>query len=304
MKLPKNSLFVALFCLLVSLANAPSALAQTVTITSSSTTADFEDVKQEVKELVEKHGGEGVLVVVDIDNTLLAMNQDLGSDQWFGWQEELLECAPESPNLVAKDFAGLLEVQGTLFSLSAMHPPEPGLPEMIREIQFTGVRTVVLTSRGYSFRDAAERELGRNKYDFSKSALTIDEKRGLFKPYDASEPDAHGLDKDIIFDLGSPRSVTYSNGIFMTAGQHKGYMLKTLLARSPQKDEIKAIVFVDDHEKHTKRMLSAFEGEKDLAVFHYTREAGNVANFNDSSKRHVVEEWNQLKKLLDRIMVK
>ena len=46
-------------------------------------TADFSRVVDKSRELVEKYSKENVLVVIDIDNTLLAMNQDLGSDQWY-----------------------------------------------------------------------------------------------------------------------------------------------------------------------------------------------------------------------------
>ena len=43
-----------------------------------------------------KSDPEHVLLVLDIDNTLLAMNQDLGSDQWFEWQRYLLDHEPRS----------------------------------------------------------------------------------------------------------------------------------------------------------------------------------------------------------------
>lgn len=304
MKSLKKLQVLVLVLVYVSLCTTLSA--QRALMQSDVATAEFQKVQAHVDELVEKHGSSGVLVVVDIDNTLLAMNQDLGSDQWFNWQENLLKYAPDSADLVAKDFAGLLEVQGTIFSLSAMHPPEPDLPKYIQKIQATGVPMVVLTSRGYNFRDAAERELTRNGYDFGENALEIQERRGLFMPFDPEQPEAHGLNAKIIEGIKSRlRPVTYSNGIFMTAGQHKGYMLRTLLARSSSKDDIKAVVFVDDHEKHTKRMKDALQDQGvDISVFHYTREAGNVNKFHNSSKRHVVEDWNQLKEFIDGVLVK
>ncbi len=44
------------------------------------TTADFSKVVEQVDGFVSKYTSDQVLLVVDIDNTLLAMNQHLGSD--------------------------------------------------------------------------------------------------------------------------------------------------------------------------------------------------------------------------------
>ncbi|MEM8733127.1 MAG: DUF2608 domain-containing protein [Planctomycetota bacterium] len=272
----------------------------------SYSTADFLRVVDKSKELATRYGNDEVLVVFDIDNTLLAMNQDLGSDQWFNWQSQLMKDEPDSPDLVADDFAGLLEVQGTLFALSKMHPPEPKLPDHIAAIQKLDVTTVVLTSRGFAYRDAAERELNRNGYDLASSALRIQEQRGLFMPFDPEQPDAHGLSPEIIEGIqGRLGPVTYSNGIYMTAGQHKGYMLRTLLARAKTKKQFKAILFVDDHEKHTIRMHAAYEDSPvHLVTFHYTREAGNASNFHASQKNHVIEDWRRLEDFVDSVLVK
>lgn len=278
-------------------------------------TSDFSRVEEVVDQLLENHPPQEVLLVVDIDNTLLAMNQDLGSDQWFNWQSDLLTNQPQSPNLVADDFAGLLRVQGDLFALSGMHPPEPSLPEIVNRLQDEkGVTTIVLTSRGPEFRSSAERELRQNGYQVcdSTSPLQVREKRGNFKPYQLQSPDAHGLNAEIISTLGEkPRDVSFSSGIYMTAGQHKGYMLKTLLARSfverlaDRKRTFSAIVFVDDHEKHTNRMRDAFAGDPvELTTIHYMQEDGNVDNFENSNKAHVIRDWNRLRDFLDHVLVK
>ena len=79
-----------------------------------------------------------MLLVLDLDNTLLAMDNSLGSDQWFEWQKYLLEHEPKSKSLVAESFAGLLEAQGLLYNLSHMHPPQENLPGMIRKLQASG----------------------------------------------------------------------------------------------------------------------------------------------------------------------
>ena len=293
------------------LTDAQLAEATTRPVRIRETTPEFAGVVNQVVEFAKKYGPENVLLVVDLDNTLLAMNQDLGSDQWFSWQEALQNSNPTHPELVAADFGGLLEIQGILFALSRMHPPEPGLPELVEDLVTRKITTVVLTSRGKEFRDAAERELKRNKYNISPSTLEIHEKRGVFSPYSAEHPGKHGLSAEIIDDLGSPRRVTYSEGIYMTAGQHKGYMLKTLLSRSTKASadkplaHFKAIVFVDDHQKHVDRMHEAFAGDSiDLATFRYSREDENVEKFNKSTKRHVIRDWELLNGFIKTVLVK
>lgn len=276
------------------------------------TTAEFSVVVEQVETFIRKHGVEKVLLVVDLDNTLLAMNQDLGSDQWFNWQESLLEEDKQHPDLVASSFNGLLEVQGVLFALSSMHPPQPDLPELVKELSSIGLSMFILTSRGKEFRSASQRELLSSGYDFAAAAPTIREKRGDFSPYDVRKPKAHGLSAEIVERLGQPRAVTYANGIYMTAGQHKGYMLQTLLSRMDRKEGptdsfagFEAIVFVDDREKHTKRVQDSFERcEIDLATFRYSREDGNVSKFMNSTKDHVVRDWNLLNAFSKTVLVK
>lgn len=292
----------SIFLVVLNLGLIQSQLAAQRPIRKHVTTDRFTDVIEQVNLFAADHGPENVLMVVDLDNTLLAMNQDLGSDQWFTWQEGLLNGNNDQEALAASDFAGLLRTQGILFSLSSMHPPEAELPKMIAEQVQRKICVVILTSRGKEYRDATNRELQANHYSITASTLEIDEKRGAFEPYDSESPVLYGLTADITSQLGPPRSVTYSDGIYMTAGQHKGYMLKTLLARHPRasKDQpfanFKAIVFADDHVKHTDRVRSAFADDPiDLATFRYSKEDAQVERFKASSKQTVIQKWNQLR---------
>jgi hypothetical protein len=262
--------------------------------TAKQETADFRVVVNHVRKEARLSGPEHVLLVVDIDNTLLAMDQNLGSDQWFNSQQGLLNDSPQSTALVAKDFAGLLRAQGLLFSLSRMHPPERDLPPFVKEIQEFGGPVMVLTSRGPDFRNAAQRELKRNGYDFADSAPKIAKTpRGRFMPFVPSDPKRYGLSAAEVERLRAPDWVTYSAGILMVAGQHKGFMLKTLLARSPH--QVSTIVFVDDHKKHTERMHEAFANtEIKVVTFRYSREDGNVRQFESTNKEHVIRSWKTL----------
>ena len=55
-------------------------------------TADLADITADTLKLAQMTVKENILVVFDIDNTLLAMEQGLGSDQWYEWQKEFNRC--------------------------------------------------------------------------------------------------------------------------------------------------------------------------------------------------------------------
>ena len=269
-------------------------------------TTDFADVAKATERYAERYGPEHVLLVVDIDNTLLAMNHDLGSDQWFIWQEFLIKHEPASPNRVADTFEGLLEVQGLLYNLGRMHPPQPDLPALVGRIQGRGVATVVLTSRGDEFRVATERELTRNGYDFARSALPVrDPRGGTYLPYDLEHPDQAGFTAAEVesFDLKPAKPVSYSNGIMMSSGQHKAAMLLSLLHRSDR--DIQAIVYADDHGRHVAGMFSGLVGRQiEAAVFHYQREDVRVQAFEYGDKNDITRRWHQLRDTLDAVFEK
>ena len=264
-------------------------------------TSDFADATDAVIEYAEEHGAEHTLMVVDIDNTLLAMNQPLGSDQWFEWQEYLLENEPDSPYLVAKNFSELLDVQGLLFAAGTMRPPQSNQPKLFNKIQDLGVPTLILTSRGDQYRASTERELIGNGYEPARNAI---EAEGLslepYAPYDMKNLQASGLNEAEakLFGLkDNPRLVSYGKGIFMSAGQHKGAMLLTVLEKAKVKP--KAVVFVDDHGRHVNRVYDALSRRGiESTVFHYHKEDDNVKRFRYSDKSDVARRWGLLQDAL------
>ncbi len=263
----------------------------------------FADAVSATQAYVERYGADATLLVVDIDNTLLTMQGDLGSDQWFEWQEHLLEHEPASPHLVADDFVGLLQAQGLLFRLGKMRPTQEDLPDLVRQVQGLGVPTLVLTSRGPGFRPATERELTSAGYDFTASCLSMhDVPEGEFMPYNPSRPGEVGLSKEEarLFALGEPREASLAQGVFMTSGQHKGAMLLTALHRAERMP--KAVVFVDDHGRHVHRVYDALLRRGiEATVLHYHREDDRVARFRYGDKGEVTRRWRRLEAALDEV---
>jgi hypothetical protein len=266
-------------------------------------TDDFADVASAAMDYADEVDPERVLLVLDIDNTLLAMNHDLGSDQWFEWQKYLIEREPRSKLRVADSFEGLLDAQGLLYNLGRMHPPQPNLPALVARLQGMGIWTVVLTARGDEFRVATERELGRNGYDFEESALPVrDVPGGRYLPYDLDNPKSDGLTKKevVALKLGEPREISYANGIMMTAGQSKGAMLLTLLHRADV--DIDAIVYDDDNIRHVAYVFAAIAGRgEEITAFHYTRENEAVKRFQYGSKKDVTRRWRKLGRVLEEV---
>lgn len=266
-------------------------------------TNDFADAVIAAEAYAETYSPEETLLVVDIDNTLLTMHGDLGSDPWFEWQEYLLNHEPESRHLVADDFGGLLKAQGLLFQLGKMCPPQKNLPELLNRCQGLGVKTLVLTSRGPDFRPATERELKAAGYDFKRSTLAMaDVPAGDFLPYDPERPEEVGLLPEDLdrYALRAPRLTSLKNGIFMTSGQHKGAMLLTALHRATEK--IKAVVFIDDHGRHVHRVYDTLNRRGlDVTVLHYKREDDNVARFRYGNKDDVTRRWHRLQSTINEV---
>ena len=266
-------------------------------------TDTFAPIVERARSYVEQYGRGNVLFVVDIDNTLLAMDRDLGSDQWFEWQEYLLEHEPESPHLVADNFSDLLDVQGILFATGSMHPPEAEQPEQIAAIQEMGLDTLVLTSRGDDFRAATLRELKRVGYDFGPTspAIRLFEANGngryetcsRFAPYDINHPKRYGLQPEEVEVFGlsdEPRQISYGDGVLMIAGQHKGAMLLVFLHLLDH--EYDAVLYVDDHGRHVSRVYDALVRRGiEVTTYHYTHEDARVDRFAYGDKSCVTRQW-------------
>ena len=91
------------------------------------------------------------------------------------------------------------------------------------------------------------------------------------------------------------RPVSYMNGVFMTAGLNKGIMLKTLLNKTNKK--FKAIIFADDHKKHTTRMQAIMGGLKgvELSTFRYSKIDPQVEAFHKGDKKEAIAAWKNLR---------
>lgn len=247
------------------------------------------------------YGAENVAVVFDVDNTLLNMNQDLGTHQWFGWQKGLLS----SGQSIAKDMTELLDIQQKLYVLSGMHPVQTNGAAILKVLQNLGFPTLALTARGATSRDATLRELKKADMDFSKSSLAQFSSTGHFKPYDINNLEVSGISQveKNRWNLKEAREVAFEKGVFLANGQHKGAMLKTIFQQAPN---IKAVIFVDDSPKNVHNVNDAFENSfgMEVTAFRYGRLDEEVHAFENSEKLQAKKDWVKLNQTLKAVFAK
>jgi hydroxymethylpyrimidine pyrophosphatase-like HAD family hydrolase len=271
---------------------------------------EYRWIQTKIHEVVSSHQPSKVLVAFDIDNTLLKLNGDLASEPWFEWQAEGLGQRLKDPNpdqtkyghLVATSFPELLKTFTMLLFLSNTTPVEPALLEILKDIQSTGAKVIALTARGPGDHDSTIREFNKHKIDFRDSAATPqDGFAGPYLPYDPQNLTDSGLSESEIQRLklreSKPRLVQYNEGIFLGDGQHKGLMLRLLLAKT--KASYESVIFVDNIDKNTNNVRDLFYNQPlHLVTIRYTREDQAAAQFKSSDKAKAIQSWDKLKEVL------
>lgn len=247
-------------------------------------TDKFQDVATKVSELTAK--GEKPLIVIDIDNTLLTSTADIGGDIWYQWQRGKLDVKPAKDEQVGCLFEDSI---GLLYELVPMKTIEDQVPDTVRGWQDKGLTVMALTSRSPNYRYATEREMYRNQFDMSISALK--EKGSEDLPIYIDNPE---------------RPLSYINGIMMTTGMNKGTMLKYILDKTGQ--SFSSVVFVDDSKKNIVNMEEAYKDDAsvDMSIFYYTKveedrikENGSVLTQEQADK--MARDWEELNLILDKV---
>jgi hypothetical protein len=247
-------------------------------------TLSFSAVAAEVDRLNALYSPQQVLLVLDIDNTVLTSEVDLGGDVWYQWQREKLPVKPTDEQKVECLFEDAI---GLLYELSPMRIVESGLPELIKGWQSSGNTVFALTSRSPKYRAATERELHRNGVDFAVAAL---------KPVNKEVP---------VYAGTLDRPFSYIRGIMMTTGMDKGEMLKYILKRSHR--DFKAVVFVDDSKKNIDNMFNAYQQSHfEMSIFSYNkieqeRVQSNGAVLTQEQANKMATQWSLLDGLLNQI---
>lgn len=254
-----------------------------------STVLSFKKVDQTINEKIAQYGADEVLVVLDIDNTILTSDTDLGSDVWYRWQRGKLDVKPTA-NQKLTDACLFNEAIALLYELGTMSLTDTALPELINAWQKSGVTLIALTSRSPMCRPATERELDKNGVDLSISALNS---LGG-KPMNFSS-------------TFNNRDISYADGVYMTSGLNKGEMLSQITNKAGQ--DFKSIVFVDDTKENVENVQGKYVLDEsiDLALFYYTKIISERLKTNSNQvltqeqANAMAKDWNELTKKLEAI---
>ncbi len=240
-------------------------------------TADLAEVTTDALALAEQAGKDKLLVVFDIDNTILAMEQGLGADQWYEWQKTLSKEDQCNTQHVGNRFA----VQGALYFVSAMRSTQEDGAIQIQRIQDQGIAVISLTSRGPDYQLQTFRELRRNNFNFTHSAIGP----------------AGGYDEPFI-PIENGRLSLYEDGVFLTAGQHKGEMLHALLKKTGRTMPA-VIIMTDDKQKNLDAVKETFSAlNVPVHAWRYKGEDNNVREF-DPDQAHT--QWKSIEGALRQI---
>jgi hypothetical protein len=183
----------------------------------------------EVKQFADvcPYAKEDVLLVLDIDDTLLIPVQMLGCDEWFGQRKQkYLEEGLDKRQALEKTLAEWLAIR----HLTQMEIVEPGSEETLRALQAQGVRVMGLTTQDMALAARTSLHLQEQGIDLKKTAP---HQRGLY-----FEQGAHG--------------VLYRNGVLFTSGAHKGEALFSLLDHIGYHPS--QIVFLNDKASHLREV--------------------------------------------------
>lgn len=230
-----------------------------------------------------KHASESIFFVFDIDNTVLALNQNLGSIQWFRWQQKLIN-GDIKQDRVADTVLELLDKQLQIYQLSKSSPPELSIPIQLKHLQAKGHPVMFHTSRNTDVRDITERELQKNNLIPLK--ITIGPKGGYPGRFTYSH------------EPNEQRLVSFQNGIYMTAGQDKGLWLLNLFNKTNEFP--KHVVFVDDEVQNLQNVERALERKIPTTLCRYGNMDNIVNAFNKSDKKLEIDLWNDISRILSK----
>lgn len=285
---------MAIWSLCATLAPANAAFAQASTRIARYDTNDLSVAVAEAKSDKASTPNERVLLVFDIDNTLLTMPQFMGSDQWFNYHAGLIS-AGKDPGF--SKFEELIAAQTALFSLASMKPTQDDAGFLIDQANSDGVDVFLLSARGPELYSATKRELNSNRIAFTAPqacSFVICSLSGIYGDADIRRAIGASGGRPA---LSPYRGIVIRDGMMLVSGQDKGTMLRVLLTAIPTGTYSK-IIFVDDTQKNIDS-VAASGIPVPLSLYHYNRVPTAVtASEVEEGKR----QWTKFRETVCAIM--
>ncbi|MGE3105931.1 MAG: DUF2608 domain-containing protein [Lysobacterales bacterium] len=213
---------------------------------------------------------DSLLLVLDIDDTLLTSDTFFGSDRWYEWQT--------SKDIDPKDKVRcLFDVIALNYEAGTQHAVEGDAGSAF--ISKLKVPKLLLTSRSAHARGGTERELLHAKYELPINLM----------------PSNHGSSW-INVRSGKPAPISYANGIQMVTGRDKGQSLLDLLTFL--KLHYDNIVLVDDGEANITSLRQALPAAGiNYYGFHYK---GVDKSFDEDDKDQARAAWGSWSELMEK----
>lgn len=270
---------------------------------SQASISDMKPVVGIAEYLAKIHGGKDkVLVLYDIDNTLLASTTPLGSDQWFDWQ---LNAKKDDSQRICpdKDTDCVINAQEFLYLTRPMRLTDDSVSATVRSLNSLGFTQWVITARGSDVSSVTFREIRRYSLKFSPFTLDSDAPPEVFTP--TSVIDSNPELKPLSGNLTAPTAIVrLESGVYFTSGNHKGTMMRILLAHLKAQSRFTAVLFVDDKERHVEGMREVMgKAGFDVKAYHYTAEQALVERFekDQETKSKVTRQWCDLARNLEYV---
>ncbi|MFV0340051.1 MAG: DUF2608 domain-containing protein [Parachlamydiaceae bacterium] len=171
---------------------------------------------------IEDYVTPNTLIVFDIDNTLMQLKQQLGSDEWFYHRMNHYTQESKSPT-DALELA--LNEWESIQHLASVDPVESETAALVRSLQ-ERFSAIGLTTRGLGLATRTIQQL--NSIDINLAL--------------------HPISSDEIHFMVSNEGILYRKGILFTAGRHKGECLRLLLESADFQPE--RVLFINDKKSH------------------------------------------------------
>jgi hypothetical protein len=218
-------------------------------------------VLEQVEELNQRFSSKDILIVFDIDNTVLRTSSVVPSDQWFEWQWD--EISKKSEFSITNDHGEFLSHLEELYWKAEFLLTETPLTKKAVNQFKSQNQFFYLTSRNSGMIEVTDQALHKNGIGFATNSLK-----------------AMKLSKGTAFNQIAPKymldsysksrqktNIQYHSNVFFTAGLNKGMMLRLMLMDAGINP--KAIIFMDDKAKHTANVQKEFS-EDTIEVYTYT----------------------------------
>ena len=201
----------------------------------------------------EKHSPQDLLVVFDLDNTLIHPKTEVGSDQWLEFKAK--QHAQSHGVSIAQAYEALLPLYFKIQHLIDLDLIEEAAQNILYDLQAAGVTVIGLTMRYHPILNRTLSELDRLNITFSS-----------LHPHE-------------ITLAGFKRNPIYKQGVIFCSDNNKGVILFEFLKRFNIKP--KKIFCIDDKTHHLEKVEN--EAKKhgiECACIHYIGCKERLENYN------------------------